>query len=79
MPSDVKYISNLYWPFFISAARCAFWDTSMNEWSFDGCSLTEHNAEYTRCVCNHLTNFAVIMDVNGNLDDIDDVSSDDKN
>ena len=48
---------------------------SSNNWSSDGCDLMEHNDDYTRCLCNHLTNFAIIMDVNGNLDDMDDVSS----
>ena len=59
----------------ISAPKCAYWNTSSNNWSFEGCDLMEHNANYTRCLCNHLTNFAVIMDVNGNLDDMDGVSN----
>ena len=57
------------------APRCAFWNTSGNKWSFEGCELMDHNAVYSTCMCNHLTNFAIIMDVNGNLDDQKDVSN----
>ena len=57
------------------APRCAFWNTSGNKWSYEGCELMDHNAVYSSCMCNHLTNFAIIMDVNGNLDDQKDVSN----
>jgi hypothetical protein len=29
----------------------------------------EHAASFTTCSCTHLTNFAVLMDINGNLKD----------
>jgi hypothetical protein len=31
--------------------------------------LVEHAASFTTCSCTHLTNFAVLMDINGNLKD----------
>ena len=61
--------------FVVSEPKCVFWNTSANDWSQEGCELVDHNAQYTRCLCTHLTNFAVIMDVNGNLDDQRNVST----
>merc|ERR1719361_1353062 len=55
--------------FNLTTPRCVFWNTSGNKWSYEGCELMDHNAVYSSCMCNHLTNFAIIMDVNGNLDD----------
>ena len=34
-----------------------------SEWRDDGCSMRETNLTHTVCECNHLTNFAVLMDV----------------
>lgn len=73
-----------------SSAKCAYWDVSKQDWSFDGCELVPTNGSInlilkpimllsqfwldrflyidkstTRCRCDHLTNFAVIMDING--------------
>lgn len=36
-------------------------------WSDDGCSVEVSNRTHTTCTCNHLTNFAILMDV---VDDI---------
>ncbi|KAI9565575.1 hypothetical protein GHT06_009367 [Daphnia sinensis] len=48
------------------SARCAYWNVSTQDWSFDGCQVVETNDQSsTRCRCNHLTNFAVVMDING--------------
>ena len=55
--------------------KCVFWNATSNDWSQEGCELLDHNPTYTRCFCTHLTNFAVIMDVNGNLDDQKNVSN----
>ncbi|XP_059183409.1 adhesion G-protein coupled receptor G2 [Centropristis striata] len=48
-------------------ASCAFWDFSQNGggggWSFDGCSLVNATAEKTTCSCNHLTSFAILLDL----------------
>ncbi|XP_068940972.1 adhesion G-protein coupled receptor D1-like isoform X1 [Petaurus breviceps papuanus] len=44
---------------------CAFLDFSSGEgiWSNQGCVLTEGNLNYSICHCNHLTNFAILMQV----------------
>ncbi|KAH3774761.1 hypothetical protein DPMN_176154, partial [Dreissena polymorpha] len=59
---------------------CAYWDYNANEaaggWETDGCNLT-HDDNYDDdvgdddgdtivCKCNHLTNFAVLVDLNAN-------------
>ena len=35
------------------------------EWSDEGCMLVSTNKTHTTCECNHLTNFAIIMNVRG--------------
>eukprot|EP00057_Strongylocentrotus_purpuratus_P009649 XP_011664123.1 PREDICTED: G-protein coupled receptor 64-like [Strongylocentrotus purpuratus] len=50
---------------------CSFWDEGEEEWSQDGCVLVSgfassderYDEEVVRCACDHLTNFAVIMDI----------------
>lgn len=44
---------------------CAFLDFSSGEgiWSNQGCVLIEGNLNYSICHCNHLTNFAILMQV----------------
>ncbi|KAK3090794.1 hypothetical protein FSP39_014692 [Pinctada imbricata] len=48
---------------------CAFWDIdksgSSGTWSSRGCSVIETSDISTTCQCNHFTNFAVLMDVQG--------------
>ncbi|RUS86609.1 hypothetical protein EGW08_005625, partial [Elysia chlorotica] len=34
-------------------------------WSQDGCRVVRTNRSHTKCECDHLTNFAVLMDVHG--------------
>lgn len=41
-----------------------------SNWDNSGCNLVETNQFYTVCSCNHLTSFAVLMDVNGNLESV---------
>lgn len=48
-----------------TSATCAYWNASLQDWSFDGCEVIYANDESTRCQCDHLTNFAVLMDING--------------
>ncbi|KAE9550338.1 hypothetical protein FO519_006444 [Halicephalobus sp. NKZ332] len=48
--------------------RCVYWDTLSDTWSTRGCTLVETKKEYTKCSCTHLTSFAILMDVNANLD-----------
>ncbi|XP_036383355.1 adhesion G-protein coupled receptor D1 isoform X2 [Megalops cyprinoides] len=44
---------------------CAFLDYSNKEgvWSNEGCVRSEGNLSYSVCLCNHLTNFAILMQV----------------
>lgn len=35
-----------------------------SEWSSDGCWLVSHNRSHSLCNCNHLTSFALLMDIN---------------
>ncbi|XP_036376464.1 adhesion G-protein coupled receptor G2-like [Megalops cyprinoides] len=46
---------------------CVFWDFSLNDgsggWNPDGCSVQNTTEEETVCSCNHLTNFAVLLDI----------------
>ncbi|XP_054608236.2 adhesion G protein-coupled receptor D2 [Nothobranchius furzeri] len=45
---------------------CAFWNFSLmhthtSSWSRDGCAVTLASSGVTSCLCNHTTNFAVLM------------------
>ncbi|XP_076585973.1 adhesion G-protein coupled receptor D1 isoform X2 [Chaetodon auriga] len=44
---------------------CAFLDYSSHEgiWSNKGCVRSDGNMTYSVCLCNHLTNFAILMQV----------------
>ncbi|XP_075872207.1 adhesion G-protein coupled receptor G2-like [Nelusetta ayraudi] len=46
---------------------CVFWDFSLNGggggWSSAGCFLINTTAEDTTCSCNHLTSFAILLDL----------------
>ncbi|XP_031782243.1 latrophilin Cirl isoform X2 [Nasonia vitripennis] len=44
--------------------RCVFWNFTANDWSEEGCIKRQSNATHTVCECNHLTNFAILMDWN---------------
>lgn len=44
---------------------CVFWDTLINEWSPDGCTVGRRNSTHVVCFCRHLSNFAVLMDLRG--------------
>ncbi|XP_030843389.1 adhesion G-protein coupled receptor G7-like [Strongylocentrotus purpuratus] len=51
--------------------NCSFWDEEQKDWSQDGCVLVSgitssderYDEERVRCACDHLTNFAVIVDI----------------
>ncbi|XP_025922959.1 adhesion G-protein coupled receptor G2 isoform X3 [Apteryx rowi] len=53
-----------------STVRCVFWDFNRNGgyggWSYEGCIVKESRANETVCSCNHLTSFAVLMNLYGN-------------
>lgn len=47
---------------------CSFWNFSKGEygqWSQDGCTFMDSNGTHVTCQCNHMTNFAILMDVSG--------------
>jgi hypothetical protein len=47
--------------------NCVFWDFESMKWSSNGCELisNDSNRDLSVCECNHLTNFAAIMDISG--------------
>ncbi|XP_078136342.1 uncharacterized protein adgrg2a isoform X2 [Sander vitreus] len=49
------------------AASCAFWDFTRNAggggWSSAGCFVVNSTQEETTCSCNHLTSFAILLDL----------------
>ncbi|XP_071951317.1 adhesion G protein-coupled receptor L3-like isoform X2 [Antedon mediterranea] len=42
------------------------------QWDTTGCVKVKSNSTHTECACNHLTNFAVLMDVHGIQQELDD-------
>ncbi|XP_065435513.1 adhesion G protein-coupled receptor E2-like [Chrysemys picta bellii] len=40
---------------------CAYWEPDSRRWATNGCTLQKLNATITRCLCNHLTIFAMLM------------------
>ncbi|XP_057345127.1 adhesion G-protein coupled receptor G6 isoform X2 [Manis pentadactyla] len=55
---------------------CAFWDLNKNEgsgfWNTSGCvAHRESDADETVCLCDHLTHFGVLMDLQGTASQID--------
>nr|KAF7425664.1 hypothetical protein H0235_008102 [Vespula pensylvanica] len=47
----------------VTNPTCVFWDYILSGWSEEGCQIRKSNDTHTVCECNHLTNFAVLMDV----------------
>lgn len=48
--------------------RCVWWNgESRNggDWSSSGCTLLSHDEKSSKCQCDHLTHFALLMDVAG--------------
>ncbi|KAG8194163.1 hypothetical protein JTE90_002370 [Oedothorax gibbosus] len=52
---------------------CVFWNMRRNQWDPFGCIRIDEasNGTHSLCVCDHLTNFAVLMDYKGVLDEVD--------
>ncbi|XP_022240202.1 latrophilin Cirl-like, partial [Limulus polyphemus] len=50
----------------MSSPRCVFWDFDSSQWSTEGCWVRKTNITHTVCSCNHLTNFAVVMEITEN-------------
>ncbi|KAJ8027684.1 Adhesion G-protein coupled receptor G6 [Holothuria leucospilota] len=61
-----------------NSRKCVFWNITLanglGDWSSEGCELVKSSVENTNsimeCHCNHLTNFAVLLDVQGDIDHI---------
>ncbi|XP_035659305.1 adhesion G-protein coupled receptor G2-like [Branchiostoma floridae] len=53
----------------IGDRECVYWDFKLNDdkggWSSEGCNVYYAADTHTVCHCNHLTNFALLMDVYG--------------
>ncbi|XP_064543940.1 latrophilin Cirl [Drosophila montana] len=47
----------------VSNPTCVYWNYIDHAWSVNGCSLESTNRTHSVCSCNHLTNFAILMDV----------------
>ncbi|XP_052239098.1 adhesion G protein-coupled receptor L1-like isoform X3 [Dreissena polymorpha] len=46
--------------------QCSFWNFSIGfsgGWSQKGCTLDKYNSTHTTCRCDHMTNFAILMDI----------------
>ncbi|KHN75537.1 Latrophilin-3 [Toxocara canis] len=52
----------------VANPQCVFWDTMARVWSDRGCTMLRTSDESTDCSCDHLTSFAILMDVTGKLD-----------
>ncbi|XP_073645765.1 adhesion G-protein coupled receptor G6 isoform X3 [Tursiops truncatus] len=55
---------------------CAFWDLNKNEgsgfWNTSGCvAHKDSDASETVCLCNHLTHFGILMDLQGTASQLD--------
>ncbi|XP_041462633.1 adhesion G-protein coupled receptor G6-like isoform X1 [Lytechinus variegatus] len=48
---------------------CVFWDFTAaggkGSWSTEGCIASQTSEDRTQCECDHLTNFAILMDIYG--------------
>lgn len=46
---------------------CVYWDSVKKAWSSTGCQIDEVNSNITEtiCQCDHLTSFAVLLDITG--------------
>ncbi len=55
--------------FNVSSPRCVYWDLLSSGWAADGCHVEASNRSHTRCLCSHLTNFALLMKEGGSDDE----------
>lgn len=74
-----KYVINYLWVFFFYPRGdlfllfilfinkfklfCFFFSSNEGVWSSEGCVRSGGNMTYSVCLCNHLTNFAILMQV----------------
>lgn len=62
LPKPVQIIFSLLRQENMSNPVCVFWDYTTASWSNEGCVVAAHNKSHVTCECDHLTNFAVIME-----------------
>nr|XP_054767677.1 adhesion G-protein coupled receptor G7-like [Lytechinus pictus] len=51
--------------------NCVYWNIELTKWSKEGCRTDNTNTTFTSmvtCRCNHLTSFAVLLDIKGNVE-----------
>ncbi|RXG57916.1 Latrophilin Cirl [Armadillidium vulgare] len=58
----------------VSNPICAFWDYTTSSWSDEGCFVHSFTRTHVTCKCDHLTNFAVIMDESSGIQEEENVS-----
>jgi len=44
-----------------TSLECVYWDFELSRWSRDGCCLVKSSNGTAECLCNHLTNFALLV------------------
>ncbi|XP_072030644.1 latrophilin-like protein 1 [Amphiura filiformis] len=52
----------------LNTSRCVYWDSKsdgIGDWADEGCELMSAKSGKITCHCNHLTNFAVLVDFSG--------------
>ncbi|XP_071797056.1 uncharacterized protein [Asterias amurensis] len=51
----------------VDTIKCVFWEFGEESgfWSTEGCQLAEMTDDKVSCVCDHATNFAILVDVKG--------------
>ena len=59
----------------LSSPECVFWDVESRGWNRTGCRIVDTCQTSTTCQCEHLTNFAVLMDINDVFESTDDAES----
>ncbi|GIZ01937.1 adhesion G protein-coupled receptor L1, partial [Caerostris extrusa] len=47
----------------VTNPQCVYWDLNARLWSQEGCWLKKSNKTHAVCKCDHLTNFALLMEL----------------
>ncbi|RWS26963.1 G-protein coupled receptor protein-like protein [Leptotrombidium deliense] len=47
----------------VTDPKCVHWNIARMKWTSNGCEVISWNRSHTTCECNHLTNFAVLMQI----------------